>query len=202
MKAWVFLACILAVAVPIVTSLALSPGPASSEASLGDEDNDYKAEREELPAKCDCGCGMAFLDCDMDCPSLDSRSSKDEEKITEDLIVEWSEVPPKQLPPGKWIKGVRIDKVFEKAPATDGSTRPGKKGNRVVLEKGDIITHINGAALNSTKDYLELMRGNKEKRLTVIDWRKKTAHNGYFRPKDGRLGIKIQMVRFKIKKEE
>jgi hypothetical protein len=196
------LASAVAVAILVGSSLVLSLRSATSEASSGDEEDQYKAERGELPGKCDCGCGMAFLDCDMDCPWLDSRSSKDEDEIADDLVVERSEVPRKALPPNRLIKGARIDKVLKDTPATGGSTKPGKKGNRVVLEEGDIITHINGEPVNSVKDYHELMRGSNEKKLTVIDWRKKKAYHDYFKPRNGLIGIRFQMVRFKIKEAD
>lgn len=174
------------------------PSPtAQALAQQGSDEEQYTPVRKEIPAKCDCGCGRDFLDCDHDCPSLDTISSKKQEELGDPVEVR-SEVPREAFPKDQWVYGVKITKVFQRTPATDGSTRPGRRGNRVILEPGDIITHINGASVKGVKDYYELMNGNAEKRVTVLDWKDKVVHFDYFRPEGGRIGIKFQPVRFKI----
>jgi hypothetical protein len=169
-----------------------------SSAAQNTGEDQYVPVRQEIPKKCECGCGRDFLDCDHDCPLLDGISSKKETELADPIPVR-IEVPRELFPKDQWTYGMRVTKVFPDTPATNGGTMPGGKGNRVILEPGDIITHINGAPVKGFTDYYELMHGNNEKCVTVIDWKDQAVYNDYFRPKGGRIGIKIEPTKVKLK---
>lgn len=89
--------------------------------------------------------------------------------------------------------GAVVVSVTEGGPATKGSTD--KEGTSAAeLEKEDVITQIDGKDIKSAKDYYELMKGETQKELTVIDQRTGSEEKGYFKPEKGALGIKFYII--------
>lgn len=62
------------------------------------------------------------------------------------------------------------------------------------LEKGDVVTHVNGKEVKSAKDYRDLMKGDDQKELTVVDKSSGDKVTAYFKPEKGALGIKFYII--------
>jgi len=90
--------------------------------------------------------------------------------------------------------GVYILEVTTGGPAMTGHERSKNGGDIVMLEEGDIITHIDGKPVKAAEDYYKLIKGNDEKKLTVIDVNTDKAIEDYFKPVDGQLMIKFEIV--------
>jgi S1-C subfamily serine protease len=90
--------------------------------------------------------------------------------------------------------GVYILDVTAGGPAMSGREKPKGGGDVIMLEEGDIITHINGKEVKTAADYHKLMSGNDEKKLTVIDVNSDKPIIDYFKPQDGRLMIKFEII--------
>jgi hypothetical protein len=96
--------------------------------------------------------------------------------------------------PTKIRSGVYILEVTAGGPATSGREKPNDAGDIIMLEEGDIITHIDGKEVRTAADYYKLMSGNKEKKITVIDMNTDKEMTDYFKPVDGQLMIKFEII--------
>jgi S1-C subfamily serine protease len=100
----------------------------------------------------------------------------------------------KQILKNKIEYGVVLVGVTAGGPATTGREKPKGEGDIVMLEEGDIITHVDGKEIKSAADYYKLMSGNDEKKLTVIDVNTGKPVTDYFKPEDGKLGIVFEVI--------
>jgi S1-C subfamily serine protease len=102
----------------------------------------------------------------------------------------------KQIQDNKVSYGVVLIEVQAGGPAVNGHEKAKGEGDTVMLEEGDIITHVDGKEIKTAADFHKAMSSNDEKKLTVIDQNTgKTAPNPfYFKPKDGKLGIVFEMI--------
>jgi hypothetical protein len=155
--------------------------------------------RKQLPAVCQCGCNKAPHLCNMDCSWLDGHDDNDTHELPQTevrLVIPKDGFPPK----GAWVTGAMITKVYKDAAATQGNTRADRKGDRVVLQKNDIITHVDGDPVLTFKDLHELVMGAAgQTKLTVVvtENGKRVAYYDYFTPQNGKLGVMVKMVKFK-----
>jgi S1-C subfamily serine protease len=90
--------------------------------------------------------------------------------------------------------GVVVVEVTAGGPATSGREKPKGEGDVIILEPGDIITHVDGKEIKTSADYHKLMSGNDEKKITVIDVNTGKPIVDYFKPQDGRLLITFEVI--------
>jgi S1-C subfamily serine protease len=96
--------------------------------------------------------------------------------------------------PTKIMTGVYILEVTAGGPATAGREKPKDAGDIVMLEEGDIITHIDGKQVKTAEEYYKLMSGSGEKKITVVDVNTDKTIVNYFKPVDGQLMIKFEIL--------
>ncbi len=133
--------------------------------------------------------GLPHLHARDDKPAAKKDSKKDEEvkgKIPDAIK--------KTIEKDKIQFGIVLVGVTAGGPATNGREKPKGEGDVIILEEGDIITHIDGKEVRTAADYYKLMGGNDEKKVTVIDVNTGKPVTDYFKPKDGQLEIKFEVV--------
>jgi hypothetical protein len=100
----------------------------------------------------------------------------------------------KKIRENKVTFGVVLIEVTADGPATKGREKPGGAGDVILLEEGDIITHVDGKEVKTAADYHKLMSGKDEKKITVIDINTGKPVTDYFKPEDGKLGIVFEVI--------
>jgi S1-C subfamily serine protease len=122
------------------------------------------------------------------------QARADETKKDEEAKGKIPEATRKKLEHNKVTFGAFLLDVAAGSPATDGSEKGKGTGGWVCLEKGDIITHIDGKPVRTAADYHKLMSGNDERKITVIDVNSDVPTTYFFKPKAGCLGIKFEII--------
>ena len=140
--------------------------------------------------------GLQAQAANKDEPSKSEGKKGDEAKAKKDEEVK-GKIPEEQRKKSRENKvkfGVVIIEVTADGPATKGHEKPGGGGDGIMLEEGDIITHVDGKEVKSAGDFHKLMSGKDEKKLTVIDINTGKSVSDYFKPDDGKLGVVFEVI--------
>jgi hypothetical protein len=133
-----------------------------------------------------------------DKPDAKKEAKKDEDKKDgkkdEELKGKIPEAIRKKIQKNKVQFGIVLLEVTADGPATKGREKPKGEGDVILLEEGDIITHVEGKEIKSAAEYYKLLSGNEEKKLTIIDVNTGKSITDYFKPKDGRLDVKFEVI--------
>jgi PDZ domain-containing secreted protein len=124
-------------------------------------------------------------------PQLQARESKKKDEEAKGKIPE--EVR-KRIQEHKYKFGAVLIEVASDGASQEGHEKTDGEGGTIMLEEGDIITHIDGKEVKTAEDFYKLMKGDKEKKLTVIDKNTDQTVSGYFKPKEGKLGVKFEVI--------
>ena len=130
----------------------------------------------------------------IDTISLSHSPTSLSDKKDEEAKGKITEAVRKKLKDNKVTFGVVLLEVTTGGPATQGSEKPKGEGDQSSMEEGDIITHVDGKEIKTAADYYKLMSGNDEKKLTIIDVNTDKPVMFYFKPKDGKLGVKFEVI--------
>jgi S1-C subfamily serine protease len=117
-----------------------------------------------------------------------------DDKKDEEAKGKLSQETRKRIQEKKFTFGAVILEVTADGPATKGREKPKDAGDIVMLEEGDIITHVDGKEVKTADDFYKLMGGGGEKKITVINVQDNKPISSYFKPKGGKLGIKFEMI--------
>jgi S1-C subfamily serine protease len=141
--------------------------------------------------------GLQALGANADEPAKGkAEGKKDEAKAKKDEEAKGKipEEQRKKIRENKIKFGVVVIEVTADGPATKGHEKAGGGGDTILLEEGDIITHVDGKEVKSAADYYKLMSGKDEKKITVIDINTGKSVSDYFTPDDGKLGVVFEVI--------
>jgi S1-C subfamily serine protease len=127
-------------------------------------------------------------------PSEEKKDSKPEAKKDSEAKGKIPEAAQKIIKENKVLHGVVVIEVTVDGPSQMGREKPKDAGDVIMLEEGDIITHVDGKEIKTAADYHKLMSGNEEKKVTVIDVNSGKSITDYFKPKEGRLEIVFEVI--------
>ncbi len=97
----------------------------------------------------------------------------------------------KSIEDKKIAHGIVLIEVIADGAATNGRNDGGEP---VLLEKGDMILKVNGKEIKTAEDFHKAMAGNDEKKCLVIDVNTGDEQTLFFKPKDGKLGVKFEVI--------
>jgi hypothetical protein len=100
----------------------------------------------------------------------------------------------KKIQENKVTHGVVIIEVTAGGASQMGREKPKGEGDVILLEEGDIITHVDGKEIKTADDYHKLISGKDEKKITVIDVNTGKSVTDYFKPNDGTLEIVFEVI--------
>lgn len=121
-------------------------------------------------------------------------SARDDKKKDEEAKGQIPQETRKRIQQKKIEFGAVILEVTQGGPATNGREQPKDKGDVIILEEGDIITHVDGKEVRTAADYYKLMDGNGERKITIIDVQDNKPKTNYFKPKNGKFGVKFEVI--------
>jgi S1-C subfamily serine protease len=122
------------------------------------------------------------------------EEGKKDEKKDKEVKGKIPEAVKKQLQDNKVTFGVVLIEVTAGGPAVGGHEKTKCQGDTVMMEEGDVITHVDGKEIKTAADYYKAMSGNDEKKLTIIDVNTGKPVTDFFKPKDGKLGIVFEVI--------
>ncbi len=124
------------------------------------------------------------------------KEEKTEAKKEKDKEVK-GKIPPelrKKIQDKKVAFGAVVIELTADGASQHGHEKAKEGGDTVMLEEGDIITHVDGKEIKSAEDYHKLMSGKEERKLTIIDINTGKPNVFFFKPNDGRLEIVFEAI--------